>query len=364
MTGLDTHLSALFEEFVATTQSRAPLYSAIARICARAAWCHELMAAAPPLQRLPVLWCACLHRICLDNPGDPFSEYFATVVTDGEKLRPPEALQPAEISAFCDRHRSHLEHLLSTRHTQTNEVGRCALLVPVLSQISQDTGHPLRLLDVGSSAGLNLHVDKYSYRYEPGGEIRGDPRSPVLTCAVRGSLAIPDRVPEITARRGVDLHPLDVSEPEDAAWLRACVWADQRDRSRTLEAAIGVALRYREKVHTGDAVADLAHHLEQMAGDGHLVVITTWVLSYLSSDQILEFIETLQRFGEHSDLTWVGAEQPDQITPIEVSVSESSQHHTHVITREWRKGHMCQTTWATAHPHGYWMHWEPRSQTF
>jgi len=333
----------------------------MARICAQAEWCHELMLCAPPLQRLPVLWFACVHRICLEKPSDPLSAFFATVTQEPTALRPPEDLHEADLAAFCGRHKVRLEGLLTTRRTQTNEVGRCALLVPVLDQISRSTGQPLRLLDVGTSAGLNLHLDSYNYRYLPGGDLLNDTLSPLLTCEVRGDFDQPRRVPEISARRGIDLGPLNLNDPEDALWLQACVWADQVDRSRTLAAAIRTAIENPVEVVTGDAVTDLAQHLEEMSGDGHLIVITTWVLSYLSPEQIQQFFDILHRYGAHRDLTWIGAEQPDQIAPIEVHTNEDSRHLTHVVSREWRKGSVHQTTWATAHPHGYWMQWEPQT---
>lgn len=333
----------------------------MARLCAEAQWCHGLMASAPPLQRLPVLWFACLHRICLDNPTDPLSGFFATLATGPGGVRSPDALIETDLLTFCERHQDQLTKLLATSRTQTNEVGRCALLLPVLDQIARRTEAPLRLFDVGSSAGLTLNIDRYNYRYEPGGEIRTDPLSPVLTCEIRGDLVVPDRVPDIAARRGLDLHPLDPSNPQDALWLQACVWADQIDRGQTLVSAIGTARRHPVDVRTGDAVADLPQHLAEFAGDGHLTVITTWVLSYLSGEQIEQFMRILDDFGRQTDLTWLGAEQPDQIEPIEVHTRHDVRHLTHLITKEWRNGACQQTTWATAHPHGYWMHWLPHT---
>jgi hypothetical protein len=322
------------------------------------------MSLAPPLQRLPVLWFACLHRVCLEHPKDPLSAFFSDVCPSAEEFRTPESLQAEDLQAFCERHRTVLSDLLSTRNTQTNEVGRCAALLPVILQIEEETNRPILLLDVGTSAGLNLHLDKYNYRYDPGIEILVDPVAPLLHCGLRGNHAAPQRVPRIVARRGIDTNPLDVTDPDDMLWLRSCVWADQIDRSRILTQAIDIARRHAVDIYRADATTDLAPHLHamlEMASEqqGHLILVTTWVLSYLSTEQIAAFEAVLDDFGRNHDFTWLGAEQPDQVLPIRIATESDSQHLTHIVTRRWRSGIAEQTTWATAHPHGYWMHWKP-----
>jgi hypothetical protein len=364
MKQLDTHLKALFSEFVQTSQTRAPLYSAMSRICSEASWCHDLMSHAPPLQRLPVLWFACLHRVCLDHPEDPLSAFFPDVCPPTMQVRTPESMGTEDLRAFCERHEITLRVLLSTRSTQTNEVGRCAVLLPVILQVEEETDRPILLLDVGTSAGLNLHLDRYNYRYESGAEILIDPSAPLLQCGLRGSLSAPQRVPRIVARRGIDANPLDVTDDDDMAWLRSCVWADQIDRSRILTQAIDIARHHPVEIFRADAATDLTVHLRAMLElasqlKGHLILVTTWVLSYLSTDQIAAFDGVLNTYGRNHDFTWLGAEQPDQVLPIRIATAPDSQHLTHVVTRRWRNGIAEQTTWATAHPHGYWMHWKP-----
>src|SRR5262249_49795776 len=44
--------------------------------------------------------------------------------------------------------------------------------------------------------------------------------------------------PRIVARLGIDAHPMDACNDGDADWLRACVWAGDRERLARLEAAI------------------------------------------------------------------------------------------------------------------------------
>ena len=77
------------------------------------------------------------------------------------------------------------------RRTQTNEVGRCAILLPLLAALPQ----PLALLEVGASAGLCLLID--GYRYDYGGGVIGPENNPVLLrCGARGSsMPVPNGLP-------------------------------------------------------------------------------------------------------------------------------------------------------------------------
>jgi hypothetical protein len=97
------------------------------------------------------------------------------------------------------------------RATQTNEVGRCATLLPVLAGLPG----PLALIEVGASAGLCLYPDRCSYRYSGSrGDVALDPAagpSPVvLECRLDGDVPLPDALPDVVWRGGVDLYPLDV----------------------------------------------------------------------------------------------------------------------------------------------------------
>ena len=107
---------------------------------------------------------------------------------------------------------------MRARATQTNEAGRCAVLLPVLAALPQ----PLALLEVGASAGLCLYPDRYAYRY--GDQVLGA-GEPVLDCAATG-VAPPPARPEVVWRAGLDLNPLDVTDPADVAWLDALIWPE------------------------------------------------------------------------------------------------------------------------------------------
>jgi hypothetical protein len=141
---------------------------------------------------------------------------------------------------------------LFDRTPQTNEVARSMPLVVGLLAIVGATRLPVALLDVGSSAGLNLRLDRY--RYEGDGWSWGDARSRLVLRneTVSGQPAHLELRPEIVARAGCDLHPLDVTSERDCLELRSFVWPDQSERFARLDAAIEVASRVPVEIERAD----------------------------------------------------------------------------------------------------------------
>jgi hypothetical protein len=128
-----------------------------------------------------------------------------------------------------------------TRATQTNEAGRCAILLPVLAELPQ----PLALLEVGAAAGLCLLPDQYSYRYHGRPELHPDdgPSDVVLPCSISPEIATPRQLPNVVWRAGIDLAPVDVSNDDACTWLETLVWPEHDERRTRLHAALRVARR-------------------------------------------------------------------------------------------------------------------------
>src|SRR3954471_746991 len=127
---------------------------------------------------------------------------------------------PADAGELHDRVVGDADRLRATmlsRATQTNEAARCTALLPLLAALPG----PLALIEVGASAGLCLYPDRYGYSYD--GRPVGPPSPVQLRCTTSGPLPLPAALPEVVARIGVDLDPLDVTDPDDLAWLRALV---------------------------------------------------------------------------------------------------------------------------------------------
>jgi hypothetical protein len=175
--------------------------------------------------------------------------------------------------------RAEVMALARTRRTQTNEPARCATLLPLLASLPQ----PLALIEVGAAAGLCLLVDRYGYDYgrrlvPPRQRVPG---APVFTCRANDSTPLPTRGVDVVWRMGLDLEPIDITDPEQVAWLESLVWPGEGRRLELLRAAIAVARADPPQVVRGDLRRDLRSLVEQAPGDATLVVFHTAVLAYL-----------------------------------------------------------------------------------
>ena len=341
----------MFTEFTKTAARRAPLYARLSAGIAADRALAGLLLTAPVTQRQPVLLLGCVHDLLLAAPdGEELARYYPNLTVEPDLGDPVPAF-----GELCRRRSNELAELLRTRRTQTNEIGRCALLLPAFGLLADEVGL-LAHLDVGTSAGLTLLLDKYRYVYEPGGELGAD--SPVtLTCGTRGRVPVPARVPAIGARRGIDPVPVDVNDEARARWLEACVWPDQIDRFERLRAAIELARSTDLDVQFGDAVDDTAHHVCDLSAHGHPVVTNTWVLNYLSAEQRRAYVDVLDGVGRHTDLSWVYLESPHLTPELPSPRGDPAVDGTVLVLVRWRAGQRTVDHLADAHPHGYWLKW-------
>jgi hypothetical protein len=195
----------------------------------------------------------------------------------------------------CGAHLAELRELL-TRPVQTNEVGRAAALYGALMLIDG----PIRLLEIGSSAGLNLRCDAFAY--ELGDQVLGDPDSPVrLVQPWQGHH--PTGLPEILVRKGCDPAPVDVLTPEGRTTLTSYVWADQLDRLGRLRAAMSVAERIPAVVERAGALEFLSRELAELPDGMTTVVWHSLVWQYVDPAERTAVDELLSRAGASATCT-------------------------------------------------------------
>lgn len=144
----------------------------------------------------------------------------------------------------------------------------CAVLYPAVAEAAHRAGATaIGLIDVGCSAGINLHVDRVGVTYSNGQSL-GDPSSPVqLSSSVVGGRPVPSRaIPEVVTRVGIDLDPVDVTDPDDARWLRACLWPDRPEQAVRLEAEMALAAKAPPLLLQGDAIELLPDAVARVPG--------------------------------------------------------------------------------------------------
>jgi hypothetical protein len=193
------------------------------------------------------------------------------------------------------------------RATQTNEAGRLATLVPAFAMLAR--GEPVSLVEVGASAGLCLYPDRWGYEWiTPEGIRTAGPADPTLRCVVRGAAPLPDAPPAVAWRGGVDLHPLDVTDADQVAWLTTLVWPEHHDRRAQLRRAIELARADPPTIVTGDLVAEVAGLVERAAPHGRVVVFHSAVIAYLDDDRRDGFHDLMTHLVDDGACHWVSNE--------------------------------------------------------
>lgn len=294
-----------------------PLYAALTTHAAmdieRRGLVYELLAAAPDRQRIPNLFFASVQRVLFDHPDSPLADYYRSVGGD----RRPDPRLPDVFDSFLAEHRDRIEELLATRETQTNEVLRAAQIRPALGWARACTRRPLALIEVGTSAGLLLHADRYEYSYAfaDGHRLRGGSGTadgvPRLDCRVDGAVTPKNLAAFVTgdlpiaSRVGLDLNPLDPADPDDRAWLRALMWPEHVERRERLEAALEHAARRPVRLRRGDALRILPDAVEGVAANAIPCVFVSNSLPHWSAEGRAGFVRLVRELGARRDLVVV-----------------------------------------------------------
>jgi hypothetical protein len=130
-----------------------------------------------------------------------------------------------------------------------------------------------------------------------------------VSCSLVGEQAVPTpAIPEVHARIGIDLDPVDATEADDARWLRACVWPDQSDARARLEAEMALTASAPPLLLRGDAIDVLPDAFAHVPAHALLIVTTTWALSHFPLEDRLRFLHRLDEAAAGRAVAWVSAE--------------------------------------------------------
>jgi hypothetical protein len=304
-------------------------------------------------------------RMVLSWPGDPVADALAlrlagglhalvlsgaapelaAVYPGGARAGDPAALWP-EVAQALETHADYLGRFLE-QPPQTNEVARGAVLLGGFLTVAAETGLPLRLLEIGASAGLNLLFDGYAYDLA---DAPWGAQDAPLRLSPTWQGALPPLVPvEIQARSGCDRRPIDSRDADDRLRLRAYVWADQPARRHRLETALAVVAGTDLRIERADAADWVERHLAEPASGAATVLFHSIVWQYLRRETRDRVAAAIARGGHRaapdSPLAWLRMEPaPDRA-------------HAELRLTLWPGAD--ERLLADADYHGRWVRWLP-----
>ena len=297
----------------------------------------------PSADGVPLRFTGALHALVLAG-ADPalaavYPPHAADIDTVWRAVEAAMAARPAHFAAYL------------ASPPQTNEVGRSALLLPGFLAIARATGLPLRLLEIGASAGLNQVWDRYRYDY--GGWHWGDPASPVeLRCDWRGEPFDMTMPVTVRSRAACDRAPIDIRDSAQRDRLRAYIWPDQPDRLARLDGALALALTAGVRVEPADAAGWLDARLAEPAENATTVIYYSVVWQYLPAATRRRIDGRLAEIGRRATpnrpVARLALEYPGRGTDLDYELR---------LTLWPGNGEKIAKILAKTHPHGAWLNW-------
>lgn len=256
---------------------------------------HDLLLplADDPSGSVPSLrFAGALHRMVLEGRAPDLARHYPSV---GGTAAPTGAWKVARDVIGDDRLAADIR-----RPVQTNEVGRAAALYGGLLHVATRWRQPIRLLEIGASAGLNLRPERFAYELGDG-VVLGDLQSPVrLREPWRGTYPRHDGDLDIASRAGCDPAPLRPDDDADRLTLLSYVWADQLDRIDRLRGALQIAAQQPIAVEALPASQFLRRELATPAPGTTTVVWHSVVRQYLSPDERAQIDALMSEAGERA----------------------------------------------------------------
>jgi hypothetical protein len=278
-----------------------PLYARIAVALSESGQALRAIEAAPARKRNPTIILAALHDLALAGRAPALAAAYAAADREGAARAAIDTLLRMTDAVIA---------IVVRRKARNDETGRGAVLYPAIAEAARRVGaNAVGLIDAGRSAALNLNVDRVGITYSNGQSL-GDLSSPVqLSASIVGGRPVPaGPIPEVVARVGLDLDPLDVTDPEDARWLRACLAPDRPEQIARLEAEMALAATAPPIQLRGDAVELLPDAVARVPADALPIVVTTWALSQFPVERRVRFRLRLDEAAASRAVAWVSVE--------------------------------------------------------
>ena len=231
---------------------------------------------------------------------------------------------------------------------QTNEAGRSAGIMAQLLWLAQRLGPRFELNEIGSSAGINTMMERYSF--DLGGTRAGPEGSPILIRPEWRGPPPPSAPVEIVGIQGCDVAPIDLADAAQALRLKSYVWPDTPERMVRIEAAIAFAREKPPLVAHMDASDWVAMRIAapQKAGVCR-VLFHSVVWQYLPAEGRARIEAAMADAGARASV-----EQP--LAWVTVETNRQTFRHE-MRCRYWPGGGEDWVLLGEAHAHGAWVEW-------
>lgn len=251
-------------------------------------------------QPIPNLLFAAVHYLLLKGKEHVLREYYQSIVVSHQEVD----ASFAEFKDFCTVFRDEISSILKSKIVQTNEVRRCAYLYPSFCYIFNMVNKPLSLIEIGTSAGLQLLWDTYRYSYG-NNQVYGNKQSNVhIRSEIIGDNPpfILTNSPPVVSRLGLDLHISDLRDPDDYLWLKSLIWPEHQERLELFEHA---ALNFKKdpvSLIEGDGVMLLSDIVEHTPKDSVLCIFHTHVANQFPENLKYKLLESIKLIGSKRDV--------------------------------------------------------------
>ncbi|WP_422661247.1 DUF2332 domain-containing protein [Paenibacillus sp. EC2-1] len=251
-------------------------------------------------QPVPNLLLGAVHYLLLSGVEHELGAYYATI-----------ADQPKEASGaifyfkdFCIQNENKIIQLLESKRVQTNEVRRCTYLYPSFCHIYRISKKPLTLIELGTSAGLQLLWDQYTYSYNSSQKYGSEHSTLEISAEIKGDKFpfLFEHSPPVTRRIGLDLHVNNLNNPEDYLWLKALIWPEHKERNTYFEKAADYLKSQPIELIEGDGISILPEIIPTISQDSSICIFHTHVANQIPADSKNKLSAQIQSLGNEREV--------------------------------------------------------------
>ncbi|WHZ05692.1 DUF2332 domain-containing protein [Neobacillus sp. YX16] len=295
-------------------------------------------------QPIPNLLFGAVHYLLLKGKDHPLKEFYPSIVSNPKSYKDSFGF----FKDFCFKYRNDIESILKTRLVQTNEVRRCAYLYPVFCTIYEKVKKPLALIEIGTSAGLQLLWDKYSYSYEQN-DIYGNIDSKLnITAEIKGENTpiLHSTPPPVSTRIGIDLNTIDLNDKDDKLWLKSLIWTEHKERLFMFEEAASYIKEVPVSLFDGDGISLLSKFVENIPEDSVICIFHTHVANQIPLEMKKQLLQIVEAIGRNRDVFHIYNNIQDRYLHLDYYLD----------------GIESKSTIAETDGHGRWFEWFMKSQ--